>query len=61
MTSLDGINGGSIQMLLRGENNSKQSDDFRLATSTIEWLLEVPYLPPFPGSLGDYILDQPPK
>ena len=26
VTSLDGINGWSIQTLLRGENNSKQSD-----------------------------------
>ena len=28
VTSLDGINGRSIQTLLRGENNSKQSDEF---------------------------------
>ena len=32
MTSLDGINGRSIQTLLRGENDSKQSDEFE-ATS----------------------------
>ena len=31
MTSLDGINGLSIQTLLTGENDSKQSDDFRLS------------------------------
>ena len=30
--SLDGINGRSIQTLLRGENDSKQSDEFQ-ATS----------------------------
>ena len=36
--------------------------NFRLATSTMEWLLEVPYLPPIPGSTpGDYNLDQLPK
>ena len=29
MTSLDGINGPSIQTLLRGENDSKQSDEFQ--------------------------------
>ena len=29
MTSLDGINGGSIQTLLRGENDSNQSDEFQ--------------------------------
>ena len=29
MTSLDGINGSSIQTLLRGENDSKQSDEFQ--------------------------------
>ena len=29
MTSLDGINGRSIQTLLRGENDSKQSDEFQ--------------------------------
>ena len=29
MTSLDSINGQSIQMLLRGENDSKQSDEFQ--------------------------------
>ena len=29
MTSLDGINGWSIQTLLRGENDSKQSDEFQ--------------------------------
>ena len=29
MTSLDGINGWSIQMLLRGENDLKQSDEIR--------------------------------
>ena len=27
--SLDGINGRSIQTLLRGENDSKQSDEFQ--------------------------------
>ena len=27
VTSLDGINGWSIQTLLRGENDSKQSDE----------------------------------
>ena len=29
VTSLDGINGPSIQTLLRGENDSKQSDEFQ--------------------------------
>ena len=29
MTSLDGINGQSIRTLLRGENDSKQSDEFQ--------------------------------
>jgi len=29
MTSLDGINRRSIQMLLRGENDSKQSDEIQ--------------------------------
>ena len=29
VTSLEGINGRSIQMLLRGENDSKQSDEFQ--------------------------------
>ena len=29
MTSLDGINGRSIQMLLRGESDSKQSDEIQ--------------------------------
>ena len=29
MTSLDGINGRSIQTLLRGENDSKQLDEFQ--------------------------------
>ena len=29
VTSLDGINGRSIQKLLRGENDSKQSDEFQ--------------------------------
>ena len=34
MTSLDGINGRSIQTLLRGENDSKQSDEFQAKSST---------------------------
>ena len=29
VTSLDGINGWSIQTLLRGENDSKQSDEIQ--------------------------------
>ena len=29
VTSLDGINGRSIQTLWRGENDSKQSDEFQ--------------------------------
>ena len=33
MTSLDGINGQSIQTLLRGENDSKQSDQIQAAKS----------------------------
>ena len=37
MTSLDGINGRSIQTLLRGENDSKQSDEFQ-AISHVVWL-----------------------
>ena len=34
MTSLDGINGWSIQTLLRGENDSKQSDEFQATYGT---------------------------
>ena len=34
MTSLDGINGLSIQTLLRGENDSKQSDEFQAKLNT---------------------------
>ena len=34
MTSLDGINGWSIQTLLRGENDSKQSDEFQAIFDT---------------------------
>ena len=33
MTSLDGINGRSIQTLLRGENDSKQSDELQTKTT----------------------------
>ena len=29
VTSLDGINGRSIQTLMRGENDSKQSDEIK--------------------------------
>ena len=36
MTSLDGINGWSIQTLLRGENDSKQSDEFRATPHPIQ-------------------------
>ena len=35
MTSLDGINGWSIQTLLRGENDSKQSDEFQAKWSPV--------------------------
>ena len=35
MTSLDGINGWSIQTLLRGENDSKQSDEFQASNSVL--------------------------
>ena len=38
MTSLDGINGPSIQTLLRGENDSKQSDEFQ-ATFYPDWYI----------------------
>ena len=34
MTSPDGINGWSIQTLLRGENDSKQSDEFQAKGNT---------------------------
>ena len=34
MTSLDGINGWSIQTLLRGENDSKQSDEIQATWTT---------------------------
>ena len=34
MTSLDGINGRSIQKSLRGENDSKQSDEFQAISFT---------------------------
>ena len=43
MTSLDGINGRSIQTLLRGENDSKQSDEFQ----TIYYCIICPFLFPF--------------
>ena len=33
MTSLDGVNGRSIQTLLRRENDSKQSDEFQASPS----------------------------
>ena len=36
MTSLDRINGRSIQTLLRGENDSKQSDEFQ-ARKYLQW------------------------
>ena len=35
MTSLDGINGWSIQTLLRGDNDSKQSDEFQAITKQV--------------------------
>ena len=34
MKSLDGINGRSIQTLLRGENDLKQSDEFQAMRSS---------------------------
>ena len=37
--SLDSINGRSIQTLLRGENKSKQSDEFQ-ATVVVDQLVE---------------------
>ena len=39
MTSLDGINGRSIQTLLRGENDSKQSDEFQATAITVRHVL----------------------
>ena len=35
MTSLDGINGRSIQTLLRGENDSKQSGEFQATSKKV--------------------------
>ena len=43
MTSLDSINGWLIQTLLRGENDSKQSVEFRLCTGLFS--LERTYVP----------------
>ena len=39
MRSLDSINGRSIQTLLRGENNSKQSDEFQAKVVVYHWQL----------------------
>ena len=39
MTSLDDINGRSIQTLLRGENDTKQSDEFQAKFSVKETLV----------------------
>ena len=40
VTSLDSINSWSIQMLLRGENDSKQSDEFQATTgSPMKWCM----------------------
>ena len=36
MTSLDGINGRSTQTLLKGENDSKQSDEFQATGEGVE-------------------------
>ena len=44
MTSLDGINGWSIQTLLRGENDSKQSDEFQAT---------------HPRKFGNHVTDRP--
>ena len=43
VTSLDGINGWSIQTLLKGENDSKQSDEFqaRLVPATDTFIMLV--------------------
>ena len=43
MTSLDGINGWSIQTLLRGENDSKQSDEIQ-AISMFYWIIFLIFL-----------------
>ena len=43
MTSLDSINGWLIQTLVRGENDSKQSVEFRLCTGLFS--LERTYVP----------------
>ena len=40
--SLDGINGRSIQTLLRGENDSKQSDEFQAIKCSHSTLLQDP-------------------
>ena len=55
MTSLDGINGQSIQTLLRGENDSKQSDEFQAKSKVIKSLRVtrqnvVPYFTPDPST-----------
>ena len=42
VTSLDGINGRSIQTLLRGENDWKQSDEFQAVSDNLN--LEIIFL-----------------
>ena len=39
VTSLDGINGPSIQTLLRGENDSKQSDEIQAMGIMNKWFV----------------------
>ena len=52
MTSLDGINGRSIQTLLRGDNDSKQSDEIQANShlSSIEMISSTIFVSN-PGSL----------
>jgi len=51
MASLDGINGPSIQTLLRGENDSKQSDEIQASKYALLTKCEVKMAGYWPSSL----------
>ena len=44
MTLLDSINGWSIQTLLRGENDSKQLDEFQAMTFVLVIIFHVSFI-----------------
>ena len=44
MTSLDGINGRSIQTLLREEKDSKQSDEFQAMTFVLGIIFHISFI-----------------